>query len=773
MSRQHFLRAASPLVIALAGALGGGHPAAAQDTDGLETIVVTVTPVLGTGLPLNQVPSNVQTLRAAQVGADHAETLTDLVDRHLASVTLSDTEGSPFQQDLVARGFTASPVLGTPQGLAIYQNGVRINEPFGDVVLWDFIPVFAVNTLQELPGTNPVFGFNALGGAITLQMKNGFDDPGSMAEVAGGSFGRIRATAESGLSFGDTAFYLGVNASHEDGWRQLSPSDLVQGFADLAIRTGEYRLGASLTLASSNLNGNGADPAQDDRTAAFAVPDSQRNRLAFLSLRGSEALTDAISLEGSAYLRYANLKIENGAASGFGACDANGAADPAGPDVCDDNGPLRYVGGAPVLSNVPYSGTLPVETTQTLGLGAAGQATIEQPILGLPNTLMIGLSIDQGSTHFSNSTLLGNLVYLTPPGTTTTSDGLALAGPDYEIRLDAVNRYYGAFVTDTLALTDAVSATLSGRYNFAEIRLSDRLGTALDGNHYYGRLNPSAGLTWQVDPAVNLYASYSEANRIPTAAELSCADPTQPCRFPLGFISDPGLQQVVARTVELGVRGQLAEDALKLNWSADVYGTRNENDIIFVSDGPLIGSGYFMNAGNTQRLGAEAALDGTWQAVDFHANYGYVRATYRANLVIPSGDNPGADANGNIQVRPGDRLPGIPLHTARLGAGYQLPGGVHVGLDAVLVSSQVLRGDEANLQKPLPGYGVLNARVNWQATDHLSFFFEGENILDSRYSSFGLYSDPTGNGAFPSYSDPRFYVPGEPFGFWLGAQYRF
>ena len=370
-------------------------------------------------------------------------------------------------------------------------------------------------------------------------------------------------------------------------------------------------------------------------------------------------------------------------------------------------------------------------------------------------------------------TLLGGLVFLAPPGTVTLSDGVALAGPDYAIRLAAVNRYYGLFFTDTLSLTEALSLTVSGRFNLAAIRLSDRLGDTLNGNHSYDRLNPSAGLTWQVDPSLNLYASYSEANRIPTAAELSCADPTQPCRFPLGFISDPSVDQVVARTVELGLRGHavLADDAT-LTWSSDIYGARNQNDILFVSSGPLIGSGYFRNAGATQRLGAEASLEGKWRQFDWHANYGYVRATFRSNLTILSADNPAADANGAIHVHPGDRLPEIPLHTGKLGAGYALPWGAHVELDAVLVSSQVLRGDEANLQKPLPAYGVLNAHADWPVTDRLTVYLEGENILDHRYDSFGLYSDPTGNGAFPNFSNPRFYTPGQPLGWWLGVRYR-
>jgi outer membrane cobalamin receptor len=244
-----------------------GQPQQPPPPDQIETIVVVgVTPLLGTNVPLDKVPSNVQTLRADTIERDHPLTLTDEVDRHLTSVTLADTEGNPFQEDLIERGFTASPVLGTPQGLAVYQNGVRINEPFGDTVLWDFVPIFAVKTLQELPGSNPVFGLNALGGAVTLEMKNGFDDPGTAAEIAGGSFGRVRAIAQTGVDFGDSAIYVGAMASHDGGWRQLSPSDVVQGFGDFTYRGEGFGFGASLTLADSNLNGNGADPEGDDPT---------------------------------------------------------------------------------------------------------------------------------------------------------------------------------------------------------------------------------------------------------------------------------------------------------------------------------------------------------------------------------------------------------------------------------------------------------------------------------------------------------------------------
>jgi iron complex outermembrane recepter protein len=46
------------------------------------------------------------------------------------------------------------------------------------------------------------------------------------------------------------------------------------------------------------------------------------------------------------------------------------------------------------------------------------------------------------------------------------------------------------------------------------------------------------------------YAGHSEADRAPTASELSCADPTSACLLDAFLVSDPNPKQVVSRTVE-------------------------------------------------------------------------------------------------------------------------------------------------------------------------------------------------------------------------------
>jgi outer membrane receptor protein involved in Fe transport len=238
----------------------------------------------------------------------------------------------------------------------------------------------------------------------------------------------------------------------------------------------------------------------------------------------------------------------------------------------------------------------------------------------------------------------------------------------------------------------------------------------------------------------------------------------------LSFISDPGLRQVVARTVELGANGTSSLGDISFSWLADVYDTRNCNDILFVSSGSFIGSGYFTNVGNTERRGAEAGLKAAWRDWDASVNYGYVDATFRSNFTEPSADNPGADANGNIFVRAGDRLPAIPQNTLKLSLGWQATPQLHLKIQMIAASGQYLRGDEANLQQQLPGYATFNTDADYRLTDFVTLTLEGENVFDRRYATFGLYGDPSGNGAFPQFTNPRFVVPAQPFGLWAGIK---
>jgi outer membrane receptor protein involved in Fe transport len=771
------------LVALMLGSAAAQHPKPAAAADVLElpqVEVVGVTPVLGTGVPLDRVPSNVRTLTAPQLEDFHPLSLPEALDNNLGSVSLSDAEGNPFQADLDFHGYTASPVLGTPQGLAIYQNGTRINAPFGDVVYWDFVPLFAIEKLQLIPGSNPVFGLNALGGAVTLQMKNGFDSHGLDIDTSAGSFDRQQAIAQYGVEKGDVGFYTGLMAANDGGWRDFSPSRVFQTFSDLAVRKDNFDLGMSLTFANNHLTGNGANPIQQleiSRAAAFAIPDTAHDHLVFLQGRGNYQANKELSFQGTAYFRNSEIYTLNGQASGFGACQQPGHD---AAQLCNNPGlgeeTLREFGGPPIPASIGGTGTIGAEDTRTNGVGGALQATLDRAVFGLKNIAIFGASIDYGSSQFTNSTELGDLGFLTRSGTITIPDGVLVGGAAFNTRLDAVNRYIGIYGNDTLSLTPALAATLAARLNIAELRLTDLLGNSLSGNDRYSHFNPSAGLAYRVGDDVDLFGNYSVSNRIPTPAELSCADPNLPCRFPLGFVSDPPLQQVIAHTIEIGARGRTATpvggNRLALDWSAELYGARNENDIIFVTSGPLLGQGFFANAGTTQRLGADALVNAHWRRFELHAGYGFVLPTFASNLLLPSRFNPGANAAGFIPVKPGDRLPAIPLNSTKLAIGYHFSEAWSAQLEAVAASDFFLQGDAANLQKPVPGYVVFNAEASYKITPKFEIYLQLQNLANNKYATFGIFGDPTGNGAFSQFTDPRFLTPAPPFGFWFGLRTR-
>ena len=98
----------------------------------LKEVVINATPLGGSGVPLDDIPGNVQLISAAQLSRQGTASLTTALNTQISSININDNIADPFQPDILYRGFEASPVLGTPQGLAVYENGVRINEAFGD-----------------------------------------------------------------------------------------------------------------------------------------------------------------------------------------------------------------------------------------------------------------------------------------------------------------------------------------------------------------------------------------------------------------------------------------------------------------------------------------------------------------------------------------------------------------------------------------------------------------------------------------------------------------
>ena len=251
--------------------------------------VVGATPIHGLGIDRDKVPSNLQTATADDLSRTPGIHVGEQLTASFASVHVNETQSNAFQPDIQFRGFSASPLLGLSQGVAVYQDGVRLNEPFGDTVHWDLLPTNAIATVSMIPGSNPLFGLNALGGAVSIETKSGFSHPGHTARVFGGSFGRRWAEAESGGHTDRLSYFVTGRLLAEDGWRDFSTSRIRQLFGTVEWRGTASSVTASATAAGNRMIGNGPAPVQlleEDRAAIFTHPDQTETRLCMVTVRG-------------------------------------------------------------------------------------------------------------------------------------------------------------------------------------------------------------------------------------------------------------------------------------------------------------------------------------------------------------------------------------------------------------------------------------------------------------------------------------------------------
>jgi iron complex outermembrane receptor protein len=734
----------------------------------------------------DKVPSNTQVLRSADFDHGQSPTILDSLAKGLPGVSLSDQSGNAFQRNLDYRGFTASPVPGTPQGLAVYQNGVRINESYGDIVNWDFIPEMAINRASLVPN-NPVFGLNAIGGALSLEMKNGFTYQGREAEAIVGSYGRFQAATQIGIQDHDRSFYISADSTNDHGWRDFSSSSQLRRiYADAGTRTDQAELHVAFTGADNYLGSVAATPVEllnQKWSSVYTWPQTTHLQLAFLTSSFSYALSDTLSFQSNAYYR------------GFWQSHVDGNGTDAQP--CDPLGPIPGQlcigdGATPINQNFPVPNTLSPNaflaeidrnSTATNSFGGSAQATSSAKWLDHDNHIVAGVSLDHGRTQFKATSELGTI----DQNLFVTGTGVFIDQPDDDITpvsLLATNTYTGIYATDTFDLTSKLSITGGARFNVAEINLADQTGAnpLLTSSNTFQRLNPIVGATYKFTPNLTGYASYSEANRAPTPLELGCSDPVHPCMIDNFLIADPPLKQVVSHTYEAGLRGTFGagERFGQLSWGLGVFRTETTDDIINIASAVVPMFGYFQNAAKTLRQGVEAKVAYKWDRWNAYANYTFVDATYQTSLTLSSADNPAADINGNIFVSPGDHIPGIPAHRFKAGIEYVVADAWKIGADLNVTGSQYLIHDDANQNPKVPAYAVVNLHGSYQLTKSVELFGLVNNLFNQHYyaagtffSTSGFNSNTFGGSNFLVLNDPRTFLPGMPLAVYAGARAKF
>ncbi len=774
--------------------------------------VISETPLAGTDLQINQIAAPVQTATAVDIENSGALDLADFMNRQLNGVFINELAGNPFQPDVNYRGYTASPLLGTPAGLSVYVDGVRQNQPFGDVVSWDLIPKDAISELELIPGSDPLFGLNTLGGALSIQTKSGLTNPGWGGHALYGSSGRKEVEGEWGGNKpnGFNWFLTGLGF-HESGWRFASPSDVRQGFARLGWHNDKTDLALTMTYAYNTLQGNGVQDyrlLEANYTSSYSVADSIANRSPAVNFIARHSFSEGLTFTGNAF--YRNIRTES--------INPNFNDDVDGTDIYqptpDEQAVLAAAGytGFPTsganISNTPFPkwaciaealtpGGSPDSTCDGVNIyskqvqnewGLSGQFTwITNPKVGR-NQFAAGASLDRNTITYSQTAdfayVLPNYSLISVPawqdGSTVDSDGNPI---NTEVGFKGHAPNWSLYFADTLTLWKKVNVTVSGRYNRDTVNNLDVLNPmpgpgSLTGDYTFQRFNPAVGITWSPISSVNAYARFAQGSRAPTSIELGCADASAPCSLPNALSSDPPLQQVITDTWEVGLRGKPDISGVhNLSWNVGAFRDENHNDILFIA-APEIGTGYFQNFAKTLREGFDADLGGRIGPVTWGLDWTFLSTTYQSVETLDGSANntnsvamqgyPGID--GNITVHPGNRIPLIPKQTGKAFAIWEPTHKLMFEMNEVIASSSYARGNENNAYTAdgvyylgpgvSPGYAITNFRAHYDFTRHLQVAVQIDNLFNHEYYTAAWLSGTTltAQGAFqtlpfPAYAD--------------------
>jgi outer membrane receptor protein involved in Fe transport len=767
-ARNHPVLAASIVALFSSGPVGAQPATEAQLP---QVNVVGTSPLPGIGIEKNKLPYEVQSVSAEAIYRAQSLNLTEFMSRNLSGVNVNEVQGSPFQADVTYRGFRASAILGSSQGLSVYLDGVRVNEPFGDVVNWDMLPEAAFANVTLVPGSNPVYGLNTLGGALAFTTKSGLTTTGTELQLSAGSFGRKRADLSYG-SKSDEGWhrFIAATAFDENGWRDQSSGRLGNVFAKIGRTQGDSNWDLSLLMGRSNLLGNGLLPSssygtgdsltstpsagmyEQNRRGVYTHPDRTENQLNMLSLNFQRMLDSRTELAATAYLRKSARQTVGGDAE----------REEGDPGVYENEAVLNYT-----------------HTRQT-----SYGSSINLTKLLDKHHLTLGASVDASRVRYGSSQKADCKLDASRAVLDDCDDpelpASGVSGKSYAL---------GLYAADTWNIAAGTYLTAAARFNHARVsntitKYDDAgIGTLKPKESFnYNSLNPSLGISHKLSSALTVFGNVGQSNRAPTVIELGCADPAEPCRLPTGLQADPYLKQVIARTIEAGMRWNMTNDS---GISASAYRSENRDDILFRAIGAT-GQGYFSNFSRTRRQGLDLSGYTSVGQVALRASYSYLHASYQDHGLLFGGER-------DVGVKPGDRIAGLPAHTFKLHADWRAAPRLIIGANLMANSSLVTQGNEDGrvgaqtdetiaARSDVKGYALLNLHANYEVKKGLDYFFRINNVFDRRFETYGMMAmnmfgssgqllDADTSSTAPTVN--RFVAPGAPRSFMVGLRYTF
>lgn len=750
-----------------------------------EVQVVNTSPLPGIGIEKSKLPFDVQTFNSATLRQGNSLNLSEYMTENLNGVNVNDIQGSPYQSDVTYRGFRASATLGAAQGLSVYLDGVRVNEAFGDVVNWDMFPEVAFDNVTLVPGSNPIYGLNTLGGALAFTTKSGLTTQGNELGLSLGSFGRTKIDLTHGSKSDDGWHrFIAGSAFSEQGWRDESAGNLQNLFVKVGRTQNDSNWDVSFLSGNSKLMGNGLTPSTNyagldettasgvdglyerNRKAVYSYPDETKNTTNLLTFNFQRVLDANTELSATAYVRRSTQNRIGGDVE----CDEGNIA---GCDDFDTD-----------ATNV-IDGLIRRSATSQTSYGVATNLT---KVLDA-HQVTAGAALDKSKSTYSATEQECTLNATTR--NISTSDCSAAA---YDTAAVTGNTTaVGIYLADTYTLAPATHVTFAGRYNrstvsntltdFYDTDVADGYGTgvvAAKETFTFKKFNPSLGLTHKLNDSMTFFGNVGQSNRVPTVIELGCADSANPCQLPTGLQADPFLEQVVSQTIEVGMRWR---NERNYALAVSAYTTNNKNDILFT---PVsAGLGYFDNFSKTRYQGVDLSASKSWGVWSLRTQYSYLYATYQDTASLMSGDR-------TMSITPGTRMAGLPMNTLKLHLDWRASEKLSLGASTVSTSRLITQGNEdglvgiddaaapASADASTKGYTLLNLSATYKVEKGLEFYGKINNALNKRYETYGLIAannfaldGSTLNGTSGEQTVAKFVAPGATRSLWLGMRYKF
>lgn len=691
----------------------------------IEPVTVEIGRLRAGSAPLSSTPFSSQVIDGADVRSAGESALLGAISS-LPGITLTNQTGSGAQADIRLRGFAVSPIVGVPQSVSVFVDGVRVNEADASQVHLSLIPSAAIERIELIRGPVGVFGKNSIAGALNFVTRRAEGAPALVAEVQGGSFGSASGSLSGSVTRGAFDGLLLASYGRSNGWRILERAEELSVFGKVGWRGARTDAWVSYTFEADSLEGPGPLPESWLRGAALppdiVSPPSDRRRLQYTGGRGDafkprlhflvgridRELAASWTLQANAFGRFADFRQTN------------------------DN-------------------------------------LTEPDALGLTDITSVGSTLQV--VHRRGDELL-------------VSAGVEWTRNDVDIRINQVpNRSFPDIVpaltehlrtdeNDLAAFTEVwwelvprLSAYGSLRYDYVRLPVQDLLDPADSGLNTFSELSGGLGLSSDLAPGLNVFAGYGRGFRSPVILEVTCADPADPCQLPFELGPDPPLKPVKSDSWQTGLRLERGTTSASLVG----YWTEVRDDIFNVVDEVTPTRGFFTNLERTRRVGLETSLGGRplpmVPGVRMTGSFGWTRATFQSHAELASplvDDDPppgGDDDEGPTVVEPGDRFPMVPELSATVGAEYE-KGPASVGIEARWTGRQFLVGDEGNQEDfaRLGSSTVFDVRVEWRF-GRSTAFAALRNAFDSEYAAFGIVSE---NGRAATEEVERFLTPGAP-----------